>query len=35
MKLLPNEDNFIVKYASQSEASRQTGLSQGNIGQST
>ena len=25
--------NFITKYASQSEASRQTGLSQGNIGQ--
>ena len=27
------EDKFIAKYASQSEASRQTGLSQGNIGQ--
>lgn len=27
------EDNFIAKYASQSEASRQTGISQGNIGQ--
>ena len=26
-------DNFIAKYASQSEASRQTGISQGNIGQ--
>ena len=27
------ENNFIAKYASQSEASRQTGISQGNIGQ--
>ena len=27
------DDNFIAKYASQSEASRQTGISQGNIGQ--
>ena len=26
-------DNFVAKYASQSEASRQTGISQGNIGQ--
>ena len=27
------ESNFIAKYASQAEASRQTGISQGNIGQ--
>ena len=27
------DDNFVAKYASQSEASRQTGISQGNIGQ--
>ena len=27
------KDKFIAKYASQTEASRQTGLSQGNIGQ--
>lgn len=27
------DSNFIAKYASQAEASRQTGLSQGNIGQ--
>ena len=27
------DNNFIAKYASQSEASRQTGISQGNIGQ--